>query len=305
MSRGDGAADVVATCCKLEQSFGASHLGVKLETDVDEAAALETALAVAAALPLATKVTCLWLWGASEKVEAAADAVLSAAAATGGTSVSLGSILDSNDGDATGAAKLARRRATAADALVAGGADGSRASALRQAPLFSSLVAAARACRAEKCQGVLVRAAPSAPSPSAAYPKPFADATALVGAGVAWRADAGADSPSAGGGRSLSQAELEAVCAAHLWRLDPPRREAGVPNAADADVFPTQRRLSSAAAAVCCGRNERREPKTDGRGTSQGHTRVCFNGTSTLSSRLSQITKVSQERPIHSLRERP
>ena len=98
------------------------------------------------------------------------------------------------------------------------------------------------------------------------FPKPFADATALIGAGLAWRADAGADAPAAGGGRSLGQAELEALTAAHLWRLDPPRRETSAADAHDADA--PRRRLAAAAAGVVCGRNERRDNNGDGRGTS-------------------------------------
>ncbi|KAK7248736.1 hypothetical protein SO694_00040298 [Aureococcus anophagefferens] len=106
-------------------------------------------------------------------------------------------------------------------------------------------------------------------SPNACFPKPLADATALIGAGLAWRADAGADAPSAGGGRSLSQAELEALTAAHLWRLDPPRRDTSGDASNVADTQSTQqRRLTSAAAAVVCGRSERRDPKSDGRGRS-------------------------------------
>ena len=168
----------------------------------------------------------------------------------------------------TGGAKLARKRANAADALGCGGADGERPAAPRPAPRAAPPAAAARACRAERCGGVVVMAAPTQ-SPNACFPKPLADATALIGAGLAWRADAGADAPSAGGGRSLSQAELEALTAAHLWRLDPPRRDTSGDASNVADTQSTQqRRLTSAAAAVVCGRSERRDPKSDGRGRS-------------------------------------
>ena len=265
---GDAAAcvaDLVAAC----RRFGSTECCVRFEARAGDDDARAHLRAAAAALPAATDCAVLWVWGASEAAEAEAAAVLEAATREyGARPLSLAAVLDTADGDPTGGAKLARKRANAADALVCGGADGERPAALRQAPLVASLVAAARACRAERCGGVVVMAAPTQ-SPNACFPKPLADATALIGAGLAWRADAGADAPSAGGGRSLSQAELEALTAAHLWRLDPPRRDTSGDASNVADTQSTQqRRLTSAAAAVVCGRSERRDPKSDGRGRS-------------------------------------
>ncbi|KAJ1446847.1 hypothetical protein M885DRAFT_545091 [Pelagophyceae sp. CCMP2097] len=200
-------------------------------------------------------VQAVWLWNCSDEATAAASKTLNG-------SFTLGSIIDGCDGDSTAAARLLRRKSTTGDALIVGGANASRCAALRQAPQLASLVIAARAARAERCGGVIVRSAPCGRAPSAAFPRPLSDATALLGAGLAWRADAGADSPAAGGGRALSQAELESVTAAQLWRLDPPRTRG------DVELDDRARRAAAAAAAVVCGRRERKDASADGRGRS-------------------------------------
>ena len=93
-----------------------------------------------------------------------------------------GVILDGPPGDGTGGAKLARRRATAADALICGGADPRHATTTRQAPAVASLVAAARAAGRSGAPVLLSKRALGDRAPSRhAFPKPFADATlALV-----------------------------------------------------------------------------------------------------------------------------
>lgn len=246
-----------ATALSLITRFGCTQLCVRFAPSVSPPRATSVCEAIAKSLP--STIETLWLWGAPERSEAAA--------ARASTHASVAAILDGPPGDGCGGAKLARRRATAADALICGGADAVYATALRQAPCIASLVAAARACRAERGAGVLILAVPLGDrAPSPCFPKPFADATTLLGAGLAWRADAGADAPAAGGGRSLGQAELEALTAAHLWRLDPPRLETSAETAHDADA--PRRRLAAAAAGVVCGRNERRDNNGDGRGTS-------------------------------------
>lgn len=228
----------------------------------------------------------LWLWGASDHAFAACEAALDEAArALGrGARLSIACVADASlssrerRSSLAEAARIANARPFSADCVIVGGADARRPTALRQAPLLASLVVAARSCRAERAAGVVVRPAPAEPE-LAAYAKPFADATAIVGAGLAWRADAG---------RDLSQAELEALVAAHLWRYDPPVAGASADEAA-AEVrdkhlaafllgdehgelpptgpSPTDRR-AAAAAALVCGRDERVRATGDGRGRS-------------------------------------
>jgi len=217
---------------------------------------------------------CIWLWGAGVRSQLACEAKLlelevalevrcSCAVVADGSVASLG---------VEEAARFASGRACAADCLVVGGADASRPTALRQAPLIASLVAAARTCRADRSAGVLIRGAPLEPA-VATYAQPLADATVLLGAGLAWRADAGKD---------LAQAELEAVVAAHLWRVDPNATDVflshhlavdGMSNSghrankADTDPRDAERR-AAAAAALVCGRDERHDADGDGRGRS-------------------------------------
>ncbi|KAJ8600071.1 hypothetical protein CTAYLR_001876 [Chrysophaeum taylorii] len=208
----------------------------------------------------------VWVWGASDD-----EATRACEAAVDGTGLSLGFVADAEG--AANAARVSNARPFAADCVVVGGSDARRPTALRQAPLVASLVAAARICRAERNAGVLVRSAPTEPE-MATYARPFADATTLLGAGLAWRADAGKD---------LSQSELEALVSAHLWCYDPPvagstgdaavevRKKqlsaflAGEDGRRLANDSPTDRR-AAAAAALVTGRDERRDPEADGRG---------------------------------------
>lgn len=235
----------------------------------------------------------LWLWGAGERATAACEAVLESAveaAAEKGSRLNLtvACVSDSarssyssskpSQSSLAEAARLANARAFSSDCVIVGGADSRRPTAMRQAPLIASLVVAARSCRAERAAGILVRGSPTEPQ-LATYAKPFSDATTMIGAGLAWRADAGKD---------ISQSELEAVVAAHLWRYDPP--VAGSTGDAALEVRKKQLaaffvgdssssdqqavgvtdadRRAAAASALVCGRDERRNTAGDGQARS-------------------------------------
>lgn len=233
----------------------------------------------------------LWLWGAGERATAACEAALDDAIEAAATSgcylhLSLACVADSSLSSFNSraqlplseAARVSNARPFSADCIIVGGADARRPTALRQAPLLASLVVAAKSCRAERAAGVLVRGAPTEPQ-LATYAKPFSDATTLMGAGLAWRADAGKD---------FSQSELEAVACAHLWRYDPPvagtsgdmalevrkkhlaafllgdEKGSFLNDIYDGGPSATDRR-ALAASALVCGRHERSNLEGDGR----------------------------------------
>lgn len=233
----------------------------------------------------------LWLWGAGERAtaacEAALDDAIEAAAASGfNVHLSLACVADSSSSSFSSraraplseAARVSNARPFSADCIIVGGADARRPTALRQAPLLASLVVAAKSCRAERAAGVLVRGAPTEPQ-LATYAKPFSDATTLMGAGLAWRTDAGKD---------YSQSELEAVVCAHLWHYDPPvagtsgdmaldvrkkhlaafllgdEKGSFLNELYDSGPSATDRR-ALAASALACGRHERSNSEGDGR----------------------------------------
>jgi len=119
----DNVDEAVACAKSLTERYRATQLGVRVSSSLSASKATKVCEALSSNLPAAVET--LWLWGAPSNAEAACSRASKRA--------SIAVILDGPPGDGTGGAKLARRRATAADALICGGADAVYATALRQA----------------------------------------------------------------------------------------------------------------------------------------------------------------------------